>query len=160
MKPVVGVHLARFGELQGGSYVAGWFEYVIKGYDALINYKCLIEVFHIAPIIPIRAIRRGAKKRRPGTEARTIGLIPRDSKEWKSLYARRTAVERVFGRLKEHRRLEQHCYRGLTKLETHCLRSVLTLQAKALVQVEASEGLRDCLRKAAQESSVTDPSST
>ena len=71
------------------------------------------------------------------------------SKEWKHYYARRTSVERVFGRLKETRRLERHCYRGLAKVELHYLLSVLTLQAKALVQAEASEGLRDCLRKVA-----------
>lgn len=120
-----------------------------KGYDALINYKCLIDVFQTAPIIPMRAMRRGAKKRRPGTEARTIGVIPRNSKDWKSLYARRTAVERVFGRLKEHRRLERHCYRGPAKITAHCLLSVLTLQAKALAQIETSGELRECLRKVA-----------
>ena len=75
--------------------------------------------------------------------------IPRDSREWKRAYARRTSVERVFGRLKETRRLERHCYRGIEKVELHCLLSVLTLQARAVVQLEADESLRQCLRKVA-----------
>ena len=40
-------------------------------------------------------------------------------------------------------------YRGMDKITAHCLLSVLTMQAKAMVQIEASEGLRDCLRKVA-----------
>lgn len=120
-----------------------------KGYDSLTNYRGIIEDFDAIQIIAMRKIQKGAKKRRPNTEYRTEYAIPRDSKEWKRLYARRTSVERVFGRLKETRRLERHCYRGLAKVELHCLLSVLTLQAKALAQVKASEGLRDCLRKVA-----------
>ena len=99
------------------------------------------------PVIPIRALRPGAKKRRADASYRTDS--DRESREWKELYAGRTSVERAFGRLKEHRRLERHCCRGLPKITVHCMLSVLTLQAKALMQSEASEGLRDCLRKVA-----------
>ena len=120
-----------------------------KGYDSQANNKAVIENFQAAPIIAMRAMRKGAKNRRPDSERRGIGVVPRQSVEWKNLYAMRTSVERTFGRLKEHRRLERHCYRGLGKITAHCLLSVLTLQAKALAQVEASEGLRDCLRKVA-----------
>lgn len=97
----------------------------------------------------MRAMRADAKKRRPGTEYRTECAIPRESEEWKRLYAMRTGIERIFGRLKETRKLKRHCYRGIEKVEAHCLLSVLTLQAKAVVQVEAAESLRQCLRKVA-----------
>lgn len=128
-----------------------WFNPVTvaadKGYDALHIYKTIIEGYKAAPIIPIRMMRPGAKKRRRNAGYRTD--IDRESKEWKKLYAGRTSVERCFGRCKQTRRLERHCYRGLAKITTHCLLSVLTLQAKALAQVETTGGLRDCLRKVA-----------
>ncbi|MCH7594736.1 MAG: transposase [Chloroflexi bacterium] len=120
-----------------------------RGYDALQNYRGIVEDFGAVPIIPMRAMRADAKKRRPGSEYRTECAIPRDSKEWKRLYAMRTGIERLFGRAKETRRLERHCYRGIEKVELHCLLSVLTLQAKAVVQLEADESLRQCLRKVA-----------
>ena len=41
--------------------------------------------------------------------------VDRKSREWKRLYARRTSVARIFGRLKEHRRLERHCYRRVSQ---------------------------------------------
>ena len=120
-----------------------------RGYDALQNYRGIVEDFGAVPIIPMRAMRADAKKRRPGSEYRTECAIPCDSKEWKRRYAMRTGIERLFGRAKETRRLERHCYRGIEKVELHCLLSVLTLQAKAVVQLEADESLRQCLRKVA-----------
>ena len=116
-----------------------------KGYDALHNYKTIVEEYHATPVIPIRAMHPGAKKRRAGTELRTA--IDRDSEEWKRLYAYRTSVERCFGRLKEHRRLERHCFQGLPRITTHCLLSVIVLQAKALAQSEGN--LNQCLRAVA-----------
>ena len=94
-------------------------------------------------------MRPGAKKRRKGSEYRTTPAVPRDSDEWKAPYARRTSIERIFGRLKESRRLEGHCFHGLAMIETHCLMSVLTLQARALAQHRAHGNLRACLRKVA-----------
>ena len=58
-------------------------------------------------------------------------------------------MERVFGRLKETRRLEEHCFRGLMMIQAHVAMSVLVLQAKALVQCRAGADLRECLRKVA-----------
>lgn len=130
-----------------------WFkpETVIadKGYDSQANSKAIIEEFQAAPIIALRNMRRGAKNRRKGSEQRIRGIIPRWTEEWKLLYAKRTSVERYFGRIKENRRLERHCYRGMAKIQAHCLLSVLTAQAKAVVQIEAGNDLRQCLRKVA-----------
>ncbi len=120
-----------------------------RGYDSQANCRAVIEDFEAAPIIAMRAMRPGARNRRPNTSHRVRGVIPRWSAAWSSLYKKRTAVERCFGRLKQSRRLERHCYRGLAKIETHCLLSVLTMQAKALVQIEAAGNLRECLRKVA-----------
>lgn len=117
-----------------------------KGYDARHCYETILG-YGAVPIIPMRAMRPGAVRRRQNSEVRTA--YDRSSKEWRRLYARRTAVERVFGRLKENRRLERHCYRGFNKVEAHCLLAVITMQLKALIQIAAGGALRTCVRNIA-----------
>ncbi|MBI2855956.1 MAG: transposase [Chloroflexi bacterium] len=56
-----------------------------------------------------------------------------ETPEFKMLYNRRVAVERVFSRLKEHRALNHPTVRRLRKVTTHCFLSMIVLQAKALV---------------------------
>ena len=82
---------------------------------------------------------------------RLFGQVRRDSKEWKALYRQRQAVERVFKSLKESRRLERHCVRGLKKVALHVTMSVLAFQATALIHVLAGEEdeLRWMVRKVA-----------
>ena len=85
---------------------------------------------------------------RPLWEYRKFCSIPRDSKEWNAIYSKRTAVERVNSKLKEHRRLNSHCHRGLSKVRLHCLMSVLSLATTALAAVNANnfERVRSCTR--------------
>jgi IS5 family transposase len=87
----------------------------------------------------------------PEEDLRLIGPVARVSPEWKRLWSMRSAVERVNSRLKECRRLESHCFRGLRKVALHCLLSVLVLQALALVHAETGTlgGLRRCVLKVA-----------
>ena len=80
----------------------------------------------------------------PGGNPRLFGAVRRDSQEWKDLYAKRQAVERVFKSLKESRRLNRHCVRGLRQVTLHALMSVLTFQATALVRV--LDGEREWMR--------------
>jgi len=68
----------------------------------------------------------------PEEDLRLIGPVARVSPEWKRLWFMRSAVERVNSRLKECRRLEGHCFRGLRKIALHCLLSVLVLQGSAV----------------------------
>ena len=63
----------------------------------------------------------------------------RDGPEWKSLYAKRQAIERVFKSMKEFRRLERHCVRGLRQVALHAMMSSLAFQATALVHLRAGE---------------------
>ena len=78
----------------------------------------------------------------PTQNLRLFGVVRRDSQEWRNLYARRQAIERVFKSLKESRRLERHCVRGLRQIILHSLMSVLSFQATALVRVlEGAKGL-------------------
>ena len=75
----------------------------------------------------------------PREDIRLFGKIRRDSAEWKAYYSQRQAIERVFKSLKESRRLERHCVRGLRQIRLHVLMSVLAFQATALVKVLAGD---------------------
>ena len=75
----------------------------------------------------------------PTQNLRLFGVIRRDSQEWRNLYSQRQAIERVFKSLKESRRLERHCVRGLRQITLHAAVSVLAFQATALVRVLAGE---------------------
>ena len=68
-----------------------------------------------------------------------FGAVRRDSLEWKALYRQRQAIERAFKSMKESRRLERHCVRGLRQIRLHAMMSVLAHQATALVRVLAGE---------------------
>jgi IS5 family transposase len=85
---------------------------------------------------------------RPNWEYRQLGAIPRGSEEWNTLYDKRTSVERVNSRLKEHRRLNSHCHRGLDKVRIHSLMSVLALVVTALVKAndDRLDQVRTCTR--------------
>ena len=65
--------------------------------------------------------------------------IPRGDPEWDELYARRQSIERMFKSLKESRRLERHCVRGLRQVALHAAMSVLSYQATALANLRAGE---------------------
>ena len=73
----------------------------------------------------------------PRRNIRLLGVIRRDSEEWKALYAKRQAIERTFKSLKQSRRLERHCVRGLRQITLHSLMSVLVYQITALAHVTA-----------------------
>ena len=74
---------------------------------------------------------------RQNQNIRVFGPIRRGSQEWKELYAKRQSVERTFKSLKQSRRLERHCVRGLRQVRLHSLMAVLVYQATALVTVQA-----------------------
>jgi hypothetical protein len=75
----------------------------------------------------------------PREDLRRFALIPRRSKEWRSLYETRQSVERVFSRLKSHRALNSHCRRGLRKVSLHALMAVLSVQASAVAHAIAGD---------------------
>jgi hypothetical protein len=90
-------------------------------------------------------------KQDPNEDIRLFGVIRRDSRKWKALYAKRWAVERVFKSEKESRRLEQHCLRGMRRINLHALMSALIFQATVLMKVKAGESdyMRWMVRKVA-----------
>ena len=87
----------------------------------------------------------------PTKDLRLFGLIRRDGEEWKALYRKRQAIERVFKSMKESRRLERHCVRGLRQITLHSLMSALAFQATALARILGGEAewMRWMVRKVA-----------
>ena len=65
-----------------------------------------------------------------------FGRLRRDSPKWKALYDKRQSIERVFKSMKESRRLERHCIRGLEQIGLHAMMSTLSYQASVLVSLE------------------------
>lgn len=62
--------------------------------------------------------------------------LPRETKKWRRLYRRRTAVERVFSRLKGHLLLDALRVRGLAKVTVRLSLSLLALLGAALSSVQ------------------------
>ena len=75
----------------------------------------------------------------PTRNVRLFGAIRRDGPEWKALYAKRQAIERVFKSMKESRRLERHCVRGLRQITLHAMMSALAFQATALMKLRTGQ---------------------
>jgi len=89
------------------------------GYDSKAN-NAIIEEHNAIPII----------KRNPRGHT-----VPKPDDAWKAVYAERTGIERIFGRLKGFRRLNKLTMRGLDKVAVHCVTSVLTLMLWALAML-------------------------
>ena len=75
----------------------------------------------------------------PSKNLRLFGTIElrRDGLEWRALYAKRQAIERIFKSLKQSRRLERHCTRGQRQIALHCLMATLSYQITTLVTAQA-----------------------
>jgi len=58
--------------------------------------------------------------------------IVEETAEWQAVFNRRTAVERVFGRMKNHRRLNNITVRRRHKVTVHSLLPVIVMQGMAL----------------------------
>jgi hypothetical protein len=63
--------------------------------------------------------------------------IPRSTDEWRSLYRRRSAVEREFGRLKHHYALAMLRVRGIERVRLHADLTMLGRLALALSRARA-----------------------
>ena len=87
----------------------------------------------------------------PTEDLRLFGVIRRQSRQWKELYGKRWKIEQTFKSLKESRRLESHCLRGLKHITLHALMSTLSYQATALVKAQAGQlaDMRWMVRKVA-----------
>ena len=68
---------------------------------------------------------------------------------WKVIYDQRQSAEHLFSRLKEHRRLDDHCFRGIEKVTLNCPMAALIIQGSALAKLRARKRreLRVCVRR-------------
>lgn len=67
------------------------------------------------------------------------GAVRRDGPEWKELYRKRQAVERLFKSMKESRRLERHYVRGMRQVTLHNAMATLATQVTCLSRVVAGQ---------------------
>jgi transposase len=70
-----------------------------------------------------------------------------ESKEWQRIYGRRTAIERMFSRLKTYRRLNNITVHGIRKVTVHCFISLIVTQAQALYAATNNQmaSIRRCI---------------
>lgn len=96
-----------------------------KGYD---NTRVMDETRERS-VVPIVCLRKG----------RPIPLtaIPYGSDEWKRLYRGRAAVEREFGRLKNHYGLAPLRTRGIDRVRIHADLTMLARLGQALIRARA-----------------------
>jgi transposase len=108
--------------LSQARYITGRFypTYVIcdAGYTSEKVRKAIKKHFGAKPIIKAT---KAQKK-----------LLPQETEEWQLIFNRRTAIERVFGRMKTQRRLNNITVRKKRKVTIHSLIPVIVTQAMAL----------------------------
>jgi len=74
-----------------------------------------------------------------------------ESNEWRVIYNRRTSIERLFGRLKGYRRLNNITVRPIRKVSVHCFLSLIVVQAQALHSGTSNQtiSIRQCVHAVA-----------
>ncbi|MBC7341396.1 MAG: transposase [Clostridia bacterium] len=72
-------------------------------------------------------------------DRRIFTPLVRSSYRWKSLYKKRTAVERVNSRLDRAFGFEQHYIRGLEKMQTRCTLALIVMLVMALGRVKEKD---------------------
>ena len=89
-------------------------EYVTSHPEFGHMYRCQEGGCHLAGSLKGGIIHCDAEVwEDPARNPRVLGPVRRDSQEWEDLYSKRQAIERIFKSLKESRRLNSHCTRGL-----------------------------------------------
>ncbi|MFC2022069.1 transposase [Chloroflexota bacterium] len=78
---------------------------------------------------------------------RTRRKLPPEPKEWQAIYSRRSSIERLFGRLKCYRRLNNVTVRRKRKVTVHCFLSLIVVQAQALHSAMSNQvsSVRQCV---------------
>jgi len=108
--------------LSQARYITGKFhpQYVIcdAGYSSNKLRHAIKRQYRAEPIIKVNLSHKKA--------------LFVETEGWKSLYNRRSSIERVFGRLKCYRRLNNVTVRRIQKVTVHCFLSLIVVQAQAL----------------------------
>ncbi len=69
------------------------------------------------------------------------------TEEWQAIYNRRSSIERLFGRLKCYRRLNNVTVRRIQKVTVYCFLSLIVVQAQALHSAMSNQvfSIRQCV---------------
>ena len=109
-----------------------------KGYDSVrVHDEC--EERGVLPVIPIKGARAKGRANVVGIGGRLFPRIPRHTERFKSLYRRRAAVEREFGRLKHDYGLAPLRVRGLERVSLHADLAMLARLAQARARSRAAQ---------------------
>lgn len=155
--PIIAIRDMPKGKLREGIYTNDGtptcmgmvpMEYVASDPEKGHLYRCAAGGRHLMSRKGVSHCRYRFWEKRDDNP-RVFGPIRRGSREWKALYKMRWSVERVFKSMKESRRLESHCVRGLRKVALHAAMSALAFQATAPARLRSGEGesLRWMVRK-------------
>jgi len=116
-------------------------QYVIcdAGYSSKDLRYLIKRQYHAEPIIKVNP-----------THKKALSLYP-ETKEWQAIYNRRTSIERLFGRLKCYRRLNNVTVRRRHKVTVHCFLSLIAVQAQALHSAVSNQvsAVRQCVHAVA-----------
>jgi transposase len=112
-------------------------EYVIcdAGYSSQKLRQTIKRQYRTQPIIKVNPSHKKAK-----------ALLP-ETQEFKEIYNRRSSIERLFGRLKGYRRLNNITVRRIRKVTVHCFISLIVVQTQALHSAMNSHisSIRQCV---------------
>ena len=124
------------------------------GYDnGCLKYRCPAK-FKKGVTCPLRVPCRPLAgyghvvKLRMKKDYRRLTAVPRETGKWRRLYKKRSAVERVNGRLKEHLLVDDLRVRGIGKTKVRLGLSLLVLLAGAVAM--ASRDRRGEVRRIVQ----------
>ena len=122
--------------LRQARYITGKFvpDYVLAdaGYSSLPLWRLIKNQYRAEPIIDPNP-----------THEKVIARMDK-TPEWNVIYKQRTSIERLNGRLKGFRKLNQVRVRGRFKVRIHAMMSIIVCQAHAL-----ATGSRESVRKVA-----------
>jgi transposase len=127
--------------LQQARFTYGKFhpDYVIcdAGYSSDKLRRLIKRQYRAEPIIKVNPTHKKA-------------LFP-ITEEWQAIYNRRSSIERIFGRLKGYRRLNNITVRRIHKVTVHCFLSLIVVQAQALHSARSSQmsSVRQCVHAVA-----------
>jgi transposase len=106
------------------------------GYDTKENYDLALK----NDVVPIIAFNRRNLKKKTTRDFEAGFPIQRNTEQWRSLYSKRSAVERINSRLKEELDLKTLKVRGLDKVKVHAAISLIVMLVVALVAHKSGNG--------------------
>jgi len=105
-----------------------------------LKYRCPARHYGLNCLGMDRCRVKGAVRIPLKEEPRIFTPLARSSYAWKSIYKKRTAVERVNSRLDRVFGFEEHYIRGLKKITLRCTLALLIMLVMALGRVREKKG--------------------